>query len=320
MSSPKQRYHFWHWITLVLSAAVILLFPAIALASCYGDLNLRSCNLQGNHIINYDLRKKNVSFSLRSQRAGHAQPFSVMVTPDAGNNFQLFSDNGESIDISLTISYRNSFYTPLRPGEASNPFPGSLNDTNAMLALEVSSSSIISSNYYQGSFQMQLEQYMDSSPVDSQTVTFTLELEVEPRISIHNLDNIYINGSNFVSGQDITGYEDFCVDGIGFSNYLVSLSSRNGITRTSRGVSMFQLSSPIESLPYAAAFTDDMNLRVGIKTLTAGQVHRGTIRHNQRGLCLTDNARLMVTVPAGSWENSKGSYYTDVLTVTVTSQ
>ncbi len=293
--------------------------PNLSLAACTGDVYLRTCDLQGSHTINYEAYKKEVDFTLRSNRNGHAQPFAIKVTPETGRKFQLFSDSGDSLDISLSFSSRNSASTPLRPEIFSNQYPGSLNDLNNFLSIKINPTNAITSNYYYGHFQMEVMQYLDSLPADSQIVNFDIEMEVEPSISIRNLGNIYITDASFSSGQDITGHEDFCIDGVGFSNYLVNLTSRNGITSGARGAKMFQLNGAMESLPYAASFTDDMSQTRGARTQSIGQA-RGTLSRIAPGRCLTDNARLIVTIPAGSWEQARGSYYSDVITVTVTSQ
>ncbi|WP_299586796.1 hypothetical protein [uncultured Microbulbifer sp.] len=320
MKNIKKRYQRISQIWIHTFAGVILMQPFEALAVCTGNTQLRTCNLQGSHTINYEASRKDVDFTLRSNSGGHAQPFAIKVEHASGGNFRLLSDSGEELEVNLTFSYRSRSSTPLYPGQFSQQFPGNLNDINSLLSVNVDPSSSITSSYYHGTFQMEVMQYLNTSSEISQTVNFDIELEVKPSIKIRNLGNIYINGSHFHPGQDIMGYEDFCVDGKGFSSYLVSLSSRNGISSDFKGTTMFQLSNPMDSLPYAASFTDDMNQTKSTRTLNSGHT-RATLTNNHRpGACLTDNARLIVSIPAGSWEQARGSYYTDVLTVTVTSQ
>ncbi|WP_152451729.1 hypothetical protein [Microbulbifer sp. THAF38] len=311
--TPKPLY------LAILTAGFTMVQPNFSLAACTGDIYLRTCDLQGRHTVNYEAYKKEVDFTLRSNRNGHAQPFAIRVIPEIGRKFQLFSDTGEPLDISLSFSSRNSVPTPLRPDIFSKQYPGSLNDLSNFLSVNINPASAITSNFYYGNFQMEVMQYINSQSTESQTVNFDIEMEVEPSISIRNLRNIQITNASFSSGQDITGYEDFCIDGVGFSNYLVNLTSRNGITSGARGAKMFQLNGAMESLPYAASFTDDMNQTLGARTLSVEQA-RGTLPNRAPGRCLTDNARLFVTIPAGSWEHARGTYFSDVLTVTVTSQ
>ncbi|WP_444932203.1 hypothetical protein ACJJIF_10695 [Microbulbifer sp. SSSA002] len=319
MNNPNKA-SLLHLLFWTVQIAIPVILPAsLAHASCTGDSNLRTCNLYGEHSIRYETVRKYISFTLLSNNANQAQPFTLKVTPATGSHFRLYSDSGEPLDIDLSLSYRNHYSTPLLPNKTSDQLSGSLSDLNSKLNISVNSSTEILSTNYRGSFQMELVQYMNATPIDSHTVDFTIALEVEPSISINNLGNIYINGSNFPPGQDITGYEDFCVQGIGFSSYQVSLSSRNSLARTAQRASMFLLSSPVENLPYAVSFTDDMSQTSGAKTLSNG-IALGTLTESLSGHCAIDNARIMVTIPGGVWEGAKSSYYTDVLTVTVTGQ
>jgi len=292
--------------------------PVNSQTGCSSNDSLRTCNLGGLHTLNYETDPKDIPFTLRSYRRGNAWQYYLEISSLNGNTFSLVSDNGEQIDISITFTSNGGVTETLSPGVLAGAFNGTTNDANALLSVEVISAQVPSSSRYSGSFQMELSQYLWIFPIDTETIEFDITLEVEPSITIRNLGDIDLSNSGITLGQAIKGSEDFCVGGIGFSNYTVNLSSSNGSTGGG-GSSSYELGGSSENIPYAVTFSDDLSGTSGIAPSGLGDVP-GSFPRKTDETCLTDNARVYITVSPSDWENANEPFYTDVLTVTVSSQ
>ncbi|WP_444902147.1 hypothetical protein ACJJIG_04230 [Microbulbifer sp. SSSA007] len=286
--------------------------------SCSSNGSLRTCNLGGSHTLNYETDPKDIPFTLRSHRRGNAWSYYLEILPLNGNTFSLVSDNGEQIDISITFTSNGGITEVLNPGVLAGSFGGTTTDTGAFLSIEVDGSLTPSSSRYSGNFQMELSQYFLIFPIDTETIEFDIVLEVEPNITIRNLGDIDLSNSGITLGQIIKGSEDFCVGGIGFSNYTVNLSSSNGSTGGG-GSSGYELGGSSENIPYTVTFSDDLTGTSGIAPGGLGDVPGSFSRRTDES-CISDNARIYISVSPSDWENANEPFYTDVLTVTVSSQ
>ena len=313
-------------------AAAALLILAFAFASlpahaqsCAGSGQFRICSLGGTHTFDVDAPQKVIDTTTRSRTSGQggqsALPFSVQIDPVLGGSYTLRSDTGDQVEVGLTFSQESGPSATLSPGIEAGPFNGSTQSTNAQLLIDTATVDSISSTSYSATFQMIMRQYFIIFPVREVTVEFTIELTVEPRITIVGLGPIDLDNTSVSIGQAIKGVEDFCVGGQGFSQYTVNLSSRNGSTGAGSG-SPYQLiptSGSSERIPYTATFSENLSDNTGAAPDSLGNL-AGTFDRKANEACLADNARIIVTVSAGDWENAQESTYVDVLTVMVTSQ
>ena len=308
---------------LVLAAALASL-PAHT-QSCAGSGPFRICNLGGSHTFDVDAVQKVIDTTTRSRTSGQggqtALPFSVQIDPVLGGSYTLRSDTGDQVDVGLTFSQENGPSATLSPGIEAGLFNGSTQSTNAQLTIDTSTVNSISSTSYSATFQMIMRQYFIIFPIREVTVDFTIEITVEPRIALVGLGPIDLDNTSIPTGQAIKGMEDFCVGGQGFSQYTVTLSSRNGSTGSGSGApyQLIPTSGSGERIPYAATFSDNLSDSTGATPDSLGNV-AGAFDRSSNEACLADNARIIVTVAAGDWENAQESAYVDVLTVMVTSQ
>lgn len=306
------------FLTLVFSSLTV------HAQSCAGSGQFRICGLGGTHTFDFDAPQKVIDVTTRSRFNDQGQiplPFSVQVDPLLGGSYALVSDTGESIDISLVFSQDGGSSTTLSPGIEVGFFNGSTQNANAQLTIDASNIDSASSTSYSATFQMTLRQYFFVFPTREVTVEFTIEFTVEPRITITGLGPIDLDNASVSVGQAIRGMEDFCVGGQGFAQYTVNLSSRSGSTGGGSGAAyqLAPVSGSIERIPYLVEFTDNLSSNSGSAPDTLGNI-TGAFNRNSNESCLADNARIIVTVAAGNWENASESSYVDVLTVTVTSQ
>ncbi|WP_444921147.1 hypothetical protein ACJJID_01335 [Microbulbifer sp. CnH-101-G] len=288
--------------------------------SCSSNDNLRTCNLGGTHNLNYQSNTKEIAFTLRSRSSfgGRAYTYYAELAPLSGNTFTLTADNGDTLDIAFTLDPSNSDAQSLTLNNLAGPFNGSSNDTNAALLVEIDNTKTPSSNQYTGSFQLTLEQYFLVFVTGSETVDFDIVLEVEPNIVIRNLGDIDLSNSGISFGQAIEGQEDFCIGGIGFDRYTVNLSSGNGSTGGS-GISPYALKGAAEHMVYSVSFSDDLNGSNAKNPNNQGDIPGSFVRQSNEA-CISDNARVTISVAPSDWEQAGEPLYTDVLTVTVSSQ
>jgi hypothetical protein len=311
-----------HLIGKLLWLGVLFLHchnPAKA-QSCSSNDSLRTCNLGGTHTLNYQSNSKEVPFTLRSRSAfsSRALAYYVELTPLSGSTYSLTADNGDILDISFTLNPSNSDAQLLTLNNLAGPFNGSSNDVNASLTLDIDDSKTPSSNRYSGSFQVTLEQYFLIFLVDSETVEFDIVLQVEPRIVIRNLGDINLSNSGISFGQAIEGQEDFCIGGIGFDRYTVNLSSGNGSTGGT-GIQPFSLKGVNEKIAYSVGFSNTLNNNTFNSPNSQGDI-AGSFTRQSDEACTSDNARVYISVAPSDWEQVGEPVYTDVLTITVSSQ
>ncbi|GAB2879300.1 hypothetical protein ACCI51_06345 [Microbulbifer echini] len=304
------------WLSLLFLSCYT---PAQA-QSCSSNDSLRTCNLGGTHSLNYQPNTKEIAFTLRSRSAfsGRAFSYYAELAPLSGNSFTLTADNGDILDISFTLDPSNSDAQSLTLNTLAGPFNGSRNDTNASLLVEIDNAKTPSSNQYTGSFQLTLEQYFLVFVTDSETVDFDIILEVEPNITIRHLGDVDLSNSGISFGQAIEGHEDFCIGGIGFDRYKVNLSSGNGSTGGT-GTHPFALRGASESIPYSISFSDNLNSNNSSFPGSQGDIAGSFIRRTDES-CINENARVYITVAPSDWEQAGEPIYTDVLTITVSSQ
>ncbi|WP_444938410.1 hypothetical protein [Microbulbifer sp. JMSA002] len=311
-----------HLIGKLLWLGVLFLHchnPAKA-QSCSSNDSLRTCNLGSTHTLNYQSNSQEVPFTLRSRSAfsGRSLAYYAELTPLSGSTYSLTANNGDTLDISFTLNPSNSDAQLLTLNNLAGPFNGSSNDVNASLTLEIDDTKTPSSNRYSGSFQVILEQYFLIFLVDSETVEFDIVLQVEPRISIRNLGDINLSNSGISFGQAIEGQEDFCIGGIGFDRYTVNLSSSNGSTGGT-GLQPFSLRGVNENITYSVGFSNTLNSNTFNSPNSQGDI-AGSFTRQSDEACTSDNARVSISVAPSDWELAGEPVYTDVLTITVSSQ
>ncbi|USD22346.1 hypothetical protein MJO52_04230 [Microbulbifer variabilis] len=317
--NKKSRKFIKNFLILIF----LLYLPNSSLASCQGDTYLRICNLSGWHTINNQAQQQNISFTFLSQELGAASPFSLEIQPEHEGYYRLYADNGDTVDLSLALSAPHRKYFTFRPGKTYQDIPGSISDFNADLKVKLVGNRNFTSSSYRGNFQLQAIQEESGK---AEEINFSIELTIEPTIKILQLDNIFLSDTGISPGQDIVGHEDFCVVGNGFSHYAISLSSSSGIIAgnsgritTSLQEEMFMLTGIREELPYMASFSNNAQGRALTNLNASGHIPGIYARTTPEG-CLGDNTRITIRVPSPYWERATESKYTDVLTVTVTSQ
>jgi hypothetical protein len=283
---------------------------------------LRVCGLEGNQPINYDpsIAPKVIDFTLHSRLGGNTPwPYTVTVTPLSNPTYSLSSGGGDQANFSLTFKPDNEpSATTLSPGAPSGEFTGSTSQIGASLSLTLTNPDSLVDNNYSGDFEFLIEQYFFGFPFQSLTVYFTINLAVPTRIIVKNFDDMDLFTNTASLDQPIEGYENICVGGIGFANYTVNLSSENGSTGGS-GSFPFQLNGASQNLPYTAEFINNTSSTIGIPPDANGDISQAFPRAGNEN-CTTDNARVIVSIAAASWESANETSYTDKLTVTVTPQ
>ncbi|WP_444892851.1 hypothetical protein ACJJIE_20960 [Microbulbifer sp. TRSA001] len=302
------------------SALLIPLFniPVQAQVNCSSNNDLRVCGLEDSHTIDYESEPKEIQFTTRSLLGSWTLRYDVEVSPLSGSTFALFADSGEQLDIDISFRANNGTTETLSPGTQSATFAGTSDDADTYLVIELDSSQIPSSSRYSASFEMTLNNYFIIWTAGTETVQFDIVLDVEPNIAIRNLGDIDLSNSGTLFGQAIEGSEDFCVGGIGFSGYTVNLSSANGSTGGS-GSSAYELGGNSEQIPYSVAFSDNLAATSGISPDSQGDIS-GSFSRTSDENCLSDNARIYISIAPSDWENAGEPLYTDALTVTVSSQ
>ncbi|WP_444932195.1 hypothetical protein ACJJIF_10655 [Microbulbifer sp. SSSA002] len=304
-----------------LGAGLLLLLtnmPLQAQVNCSSNDDLRVCGLEASHTLDYESEPKEIQFTTRSRLGSWSLRYDVEVTPLAGSTFSLFADSGEQLAIDIAFQANNGSTATLSPATQSTTFAGTSDDADTYLIIELDSSQVPSSSRYSASFEMTLNNYFLVWGASSETVQFDIVLEVEPSIAIRNLGDIDLSNSGIVFGQAIEGREDFCIGGIGFSGYTVNLSSANGSTGGA-GSSAYTLGGNSEQIPYSVAFSDNLAATSGLSPDSLGDIPASFSRGADES-CLSDNARIYISIAPSDWENAGEPFYTDILTVTVSSQ
>ncbi|WP_444888094.1 hypothetical protein [Microbulbifer sp. JMSA008] len=299
------------FINNFLIVIFLLYLSNSSLANCLGDSHLRVCNLSGWHTIHGKGKHQDIHFTFRSQKHSSATPFSLEIQPEREGFYRLYAENGEAVDIILALSAPHHRSFTFNPGTVYQDIPGSNNDANADLRVKLVRPRNFSSNSYQGNFQLLIAQTESGK---TQKIDFSIALKIQPKIYIKQLDDIFLSNMGVSPGQDIVGHEDFCVGGSGFSQYSVSLSSSGGIS-----AGAFVLTGISEHMPYIASFSDNIHRSPPSIPGASGRIP-GLFNRSAPEECLSNNARITITVPSPFWERANESKYTDVLTVTVTSQ
>ncbi|AWF80070.1 hypothetical protein BTJ40_04130 [Microbulbifer sp. A4B17] len=319
MPTIKKLQKFGLFPALLLLLLLLLLnMPLQAQVNCSSNNDLRVCGLEDSHTLDYESDPKEIQFTTRSLLGSWTLRYDVEVTPLSGSTFSLFADSGEQLDIDLSFRANNGSTETLTPGNQSNTFAGTSDDADTYLVIELDSNQVPSSSRYSASFEMTLNNYFFIWTAGTETVQFDIELEVEPSITIRNLGDVDLSNSGTLFGQSIEGSEDFCVGGIGFSSYTVNLSSANGSTGGG-GSNAYELGGSSEQIPYSVAFSDNLGATSGVSPGSLGDVP-GSFSRTEDESCLSDNARIYISVAPSDWENASEPFYTDVLTVTVSSQ
>ncbi|WP_444888096.1 hypothetical protein [Microbulbifer sp. JMSA008] len=138
-------------------------------------------------------------------------------------------------------------------------------------------------------------------------------LKFNESIDINGLENLTFEDP--APSTDAEGWVDFCIRGIGFTNFEIQFDSLNGD-------GAYILSNGSTDIPYQVSFR---NVSGGSFSPTnEGVALNGQILQNP-GNCngAPDNSTFEVLIPNANWENPNvlsGTIYTDVLTVTVTSE
>ncbi|MCH9691534.1 MAG: hypothetical protein K0U59_05665 [Gammaproteobacteria bacterium] len=310
MHSNKTIIQKFMWLFLL---ATICIFSGYSQARCFSEEGLGICNLKRLYKLNYETKSKEIPFSINSRQNGRELPFFVELSPLRGGDFSLFSENGEALAISMAFSHNGETARELRPGMRAGAFSGS--SSQDFLTIEVDSSQVPSSRHYYASFRMTLTQN-SLTPQNVETIDFDIELHIKPNVVIRKLGDINLGDSELAYGQAIEGKEDFCIGGIGFENYTVKLSSQNGKTMES---GIYALKGISEKIPYSVAFSDDLLGNRSFSPNNSGEIPGSFIR-NSDASCIAENARIYVTVAPAAWRDISENYYTDILTVTISSQ
>ncbi|MCO1335690.1 hypothetical protein MO867_15240 [Microbulbifer sp. OS29] len=302
-------------------AILPLLFLNISLqaqVNCSSKDGLRACGLGDSHTLDYEIEPKEILFTTRSLWGNLTLPYDIEISPLTGSTFSLFSNSGEQLDINLTFRANDGEIQSLTPGNTSNFFTGTGDDAETYLIIELVTNQVPSSSSYSASFEMTLNNYFFIFNTGTETVAFDIVLNVEPNIVIRNLGDVNLGNSGTLFGQPIEDREDFCIGGKGFSSYTVNLSSINGSTG-GNGNSAYELTGSNETISYAVAFSDNLASNTGIVPGNLGDVPGSFTRTTDED-CLVDNARVYISIAPVDWQSAQEPIYTDVLTVTVSSQ
>ncbi|MCK7598421.1 hypothetical protein M0G74_14165 [Microbulbifer sp. CAU 1566] len=302
-----------------------LLSPTLAHSQgCNG--NLDACGFPATVSLNSDRSQTTQIFTVRS-RQGRNSPrdYYLQLTQPAATsgNFLLYPASGEGSALQIEISFQaeSSGLFDLSPtGIAIGPFGGTQNETQAALIFSVTPGQTITDSYYEGGFQLNLMRDDPFSPGTTTQVSFIVAITVAPTLQLKSLGPVDLSNAGIAPGQPLSKTEDFCVGGAGFSEFTVNLSSLNGSSGAGGGIYPYTLigQSSGEQLSYSVAFTDDFSDQVGTEPTSSGDITTPYLLKGDAD-CSSDTARIIVTVEATEWGKAVDSIYTDILTVTVTS-
>lgn len=140
-----------------------------------------------------------------------------------------------------------------------------------------------------------------------------ITLNLSESIQLVGVENVTITDP--ATGTNATGGDDFCVAGIGFSNFSITFESSDG-----NDDSAFSLTGATNPIPYTVGFR---NATTGTyNTASPGVALTGQNR-NAASCTGGDNAGFEVTIDNSAWEIAdvlNGTSYTDTLTITVTTE
>ncbi|WP_460803411.1 hypothetical protein [Microbulbifer agarilyticus] len=295
----------------------LLWLPAAAHAQCVtGGNGFAVCGLEGTRTVSYP-SALTIPFTVESQSNSFfsAGNYRITVIPLDTSTFALFSGS-QGADFSLSYTTQGSTTTQLLPNVPQGNYPGGPNARNASLTLTIIDPDTLDSGPYSGDFDFLIERYSIFGFVRSLRIRFTINLSVPRRIVVKNFDDLDLSTGSASAGQAIQGEETICVGGAGFARYRVQLSSQNGATGGA-GAAPYLLTGLQSNMPYNPAFTNAVSATAGITPDSAGNIAGSFLRES--GIdCTTDNATVIISIPASSWQQASEQTYTDTLTVTVT--
>ena len=320
----------------ILSLALLLpgLAAAQAVDPCYGDPALGICNLNGA-TLDYDYDPQlagsppRLDFSAhsckwqsRQRRCQKNLNYRVRVDGyNSGNGaFLLTGPGNATLAINLDYTDSTGATTALPASGDSIEVNGTIDSRPASITVALlTDPQTLMAGIYSGAFSLSAEQAggCGSNCGFLPNINFTISVTVPAMITVEDFNNIDLS-SSIMPGQPIERTEEFCVGGIGFAGYSVNLSSDSGSTGGA-GSSPFQLNGEFDSLPYSVAFIDNINSGSGIAADANGNISGIFPRAEGLG-CTSNNARVFIRVAAADWENAEESSYTDILTITVTTQ
>lgn len=140
-----------------------------------------------------------------------------------------------------------------------------------------------------------------------------ITLNLSESIELTGVENVTIN--NPTTGTNATGGDDFCVAGIGFSNFSITFESTDG-----NDDGAFSLTGATNPIPYTVGFRNDTSS--SYTTVSEGVALTNQNR-NFSSCTGGDNAGFEIIIDNTAWEIAdvlNGTSYTDTLTITVTTE